>query len=126
LIKFFFHSTDELRESKNTVSELTRRLHEYELEIRRLENEREELTAAYKEAEAVRFFFVVVKQGILIKTKFFFRDVKQKRSVHSHWHLNTDNSVTTLNAAFKSRKKKLKQFGKLIKIVFLYFKFGKN
>lgn len=45
---------DDLRESKNTVSELTRRLHEYELEIRRLENEREELTAAYKEAEAGR------------------------------------------------------------------------
>ena len=35
---------------------MTRRLHEYELEIRRLENEREELTAAYKEAEAVRIF----------------------------------------------------------------------
>lgn len=32
---------------------MTRRLHEAELEIRRLENEREELTAAYKEAEAV-------------------------------------------------------------------------
>jgi chromosome segregation ATPase len=45
---------DDLRESKNTISELTRRLHEYELEIRRLENEREELTAAYKEAEAGR------------------------------------------------------------------------
>lgn len=45
---------DELRDSKNTISELTRRLHEYELEIRRLENEREELTAAYKEAEAGR------------------------------------------------------------------------
>lgn len=45
---------DDLRESRNTVSELTRRLHEYELEIRRLENEREELTAAYKEAEAGR------------------------------------------------------------------------
>jgi hypothetical protein len=28
-------------------------LHELELELRRLENEREELTAAYKEAEAV-------------------------------------------------------------------------
>jgi hypothetical protein len=48
--------SDDLRESKNTVSELTRRLHEYELEIRRLENEREELTAAYKEAEAVSYF----------------------------------------------------------------------
>lgn len=45
---------DDLRDSKNTISELTRRLHEYELEIRRLENEREELTAAYKEAEAGR------------------------------------------------------------------------
>jgi chromosome segregation ATPase len=45
---------DDLRESKNSISELTRRLHEYELEIRRLENEREELTAAYKEAEAGR------------------------------------------------------------------------
>lgn len=45
---------DDLRDSKSTVSELTRRLHEYELEIRRLENEREELTAAYKEAEAGR------------------------------------------------------------------------
>lgn len=45
---------DELRDSKNVISELTRRLHEYELEIRRLENEREELTAAYKEAEAGR------------------------------------------------------------------------
>lgn len=45
---------DDVRESRNTISELTRRLHEYELEIRRLENEREELTAAYKEAEAGR------------------------------------------------------------------------
>lgn len=45
---------DDLRDSRNSVSELTRRLHEYELEIRRLENEREELTAAYKEAEAGR------------------------------------------------------------------------
>lgn len=54
-------STDELRESKNTISELTRRLHEYELEIRRLENEREELTAAYKEAEAVRNFYMAME-----------------------------------------------------------------
>lgn len=53
LIQNYF--ADDLRESKSTISELTRRLHEYELEIRRLENEREELTAAYKEAEAVSF-----------------------------------------------------------------------
>lgn len=32
---------------------MNRRLHELELELRRLENEREELAAAYKEAEAV-------------------------------------------------------------------------
>lgn len=45
---------DDLSDAKNTITELTRRLHEAELEIRRLENEREELTAAYKEAEAGR------------------------------------------------------------------------
>lgn len=44
---------DDLIDARNTVTELTRRLHELELELRRLENEREELTAAYKEAEAV-------------------------------------------------------------------------
>lgn len=48
------------------MSELTRRLHEYELEIRRLENEREELTAAYKEAEAVR-----EKQNKILKSNRF-------------------------------------------------------
>jgi chromosome segregation ATPase len=45
---------DDLSDSKNTISELTRRLHELDLEVRRLENERDELTAAYKEAEAGR------------------------------------------------------------------------
>lgn len=45
---------DDLSDAKNTITELTRRLHEAELEIRRLENEREELTAAYREAEAGR------------------------------------------------------------------------
>lgn len=35
---------------------MTRRLHEFDLELRRLENEREELSAAYKEAEAVNQF----------------------------------------------------------------------
>lgn len=47
---------DEVHESRNVITDLTRRLHEYELEVRRLENERDELTAAYKEAEAVCFF----------------------------------------------------------------------
>ncbi|XP_072400087.1 paramyosin, long form-like [Diabrotica undecimpunctata] len=45
---------DDLSDSKITITELTRRLHELDLEVRRLENERDELTAAYKEAEAGR------------------------------------------------------------------------
>lgn len=45
---------DDLHDARNTITELTRRLHELEIELRRLENEREELTAAYKEAEAGR------------------------------------------------------------------------
>jgi hypothetical protein len=44
---------DDLSDAKNTITELTRRMHELELELRRLENERDELTAAYREAEAV-------------------------------------------------------------------------
>ncbi|XP_030081544.1 paramyosin, long form isoform X1 [Drosophila hydei] len=45
---------DDLHEAKSVINELNRRLHEMELELRRLENERDELTAAYKEAEAGR------------------------------------------------------------------------
>ncbi|XP_016934330.2 paramyosin, long form isoform X1 [Drosophila suzukii] len=45
---------DDLHEAKGAINELNRRLHELELELRRLENERDELTAAYKEAEAGR------------------------------------------------------------------------
>lgn len=45
---------DDLHDAKITISEFTRRMHEMELELRRLENERDELTAAYKEAEAGR------------------------------------------------------------------------
>ena len=44
---------DDLNDAKNQLSDMNRRLHELELELRRLENEREELAAAYKEAEAV-------------------------------------------------------------------------
>lgn len=47
------HLSDDLHEAKSVINELNRRLHELELELRRLENERDELTAAYKEAEAV-------------------------------------------------------------------------
>ncbi|KAG8253642.1 motor activity protein [Homalodisca vitripennis] len=46
--------SDDLHDARNTLAEMNRRLHELELELRRLENEREELTAAYKEAEAGR------------------------------------------------------------------------
>lgn len=45
---------DDLHEAKGAINEMTRRLHDLELELRRLENERDELTAAYKEAEAGR------------------------------------------------------------------------
>jgi len=44
---------DDLHDAKATINEMTRRIHDMELELRRLENERDELTAAYKEAEAV-------------------------------------------------------------------------
>lgn len=42
-----------MHDARNTLADMNRRLHELEIELRRLENEREELTAAYKEAEAV-------------------------------------------------------------------------
>jgi hypothetical protein len=87
---------------------LTRRLHEYELEIRRLENEREELTAAYKEAEAVSDF-ILSKNLFLIA--YIFRVAKLKRSVPKLCPLNTESSVMKLNAALPSRKKKSKLFG---------------
>lgn len=45
---------DDLHDARNTITEQNRRLHELEIELRRLENEREELSAAYKEAEAGR------------------------------------------------------------------------
>ena len=38
---------------KHQVTDLTRKYHDLEVEYRRLENEREELASAYKEAEAV-------------------------------------------------------------------------
>lgn len=57
LIYYFF--SDDLHDARNQITELTRRLHELEIELRRLENEREELTAAYKEAEAVRLLKLI-------------------------------------------------------------------
>ena len=40
---------------KLQIQDLSRRYHELEMEVRRLENEREELAGAYKEAETVSF-----------------------------------------------------------------------
>lgn len=51
--KHLWKFTDDLHDARNQLADLNRRLHEMEIELRRLENEREELTAAYKEAEAV-------------------------------------------------------------------------
>ncbi|XP_071447025.1 paramyosin, long form [Hetaerina americana] len=45
---------DDLHDARNQLTDMNRRLHELEIELRRLENEREELSAAYKEAEAGR------------------------------------------------------------------------
>lgn len=56
LKSLFYLFADDLHDARNQLTDLTRRMHELELELRRLENEREELTAAYKEAEAVSGF----------------------------------------------------------------------
>ncbi|GFT84045.1 paramyosin [Trichonephila clavipes] len=45
---------DELGDAKAQLSDATRRIHEMDLEIKRLETEREELSAAYREAESLR------------------------------------------------------------------------
>lgn len=44
-------------------------MHELELELRRLENEREELTAAYKEAEAVCSIFYTINLFLIESIK---------------------------------------------------------
>lgn len=46
--------TDELNDAKAHLSDATRRIHDMEIEIKRLENEREELSIAYREAETLR------------------------------------------------------------------------
>lgn len=61
---------DDLHDARNQMTEMNRRLHELELELRRLENEREELTAAYKEAEAVSTFILSATTSVL-----FFKNI---------------------------------------------------
>jgi len=53
-----FCFADDLSDTRLQLTEVNRRYHELEIEIRRLENEREELTAAYRESEAVSFFYI--------------------------------------------------------------------
>ncbi|XP_076358189.1 paramyosin-like [Tachypleus tridentatus] len=45
---------DELSDAKAHLNDANRRIHEMDLEIKRLESEREELSVAYKEAETLR------------------------------------------------------------------------
>lgn len=45
---------DDLNDTKNALNDATRKIHELELEVKRLENERDELSVAYKEAEQLR------------------------------------------------------------------------
>lgn len=46
--------TDDLADAKNQISDCHRRIHEYEIEVKRLETENHELSAAYKESEHMR------------------------------------------------------------------------
>ncbi|XP_035228126.1 paramyosin-like isoform X1 [Stegodyphus dumicola] len=46
--------TDELNDAKAHLSDASRRIHDMDIEIKRLENEREELSIAYREAETLR------------------------------------------------------------------------
>ena len=48
-----------MHDTRNSLTEVNRRYHELELDYKRIENEREELAAAYKEAEAVSIHFVI-------------------------------------------------------------------
>lgn len=106
-------------DAKNTISELTRRYHELELELRRLENEREELTAAYKEAEAViiQHLHIILILKLNIWLVFFYscdcdRVAKLRNNAPNVWPPNTINSVTKLNAVSPRRTKKLNVSGK--------------
>lgn len=107
-------SVDDLHEARTTVTELTRRLHELELELRRLENEREELTAAYKEAEAVSLlinFKYLNSEILLFKLNQRIRVAKPRNNVRNVWSPSSDNIVMMLNVVLLKRMRKLKQFG---------------
>lgn len=69
---FLFCFIDEVSEARVTITEITRRYHELEVELRRLENERDELTAAYKEAEAVNLLNLTYFDSFCLQIVFFF------------------------------------------------------
>lgn len=79
-------ASDDLNDAKNQLADMNRRLHELELELRRLENEREELAAAYKEAEAVSIEF---------SSRWFMKDFKvlviNSSGYSTNWELNFDS-----------------------------------
>lgn len=91
---------DDLHDAKNTIAEYNRRLHELELELRRLENERDELSAAYKEAEAVNIIDYSTKyKRVLIVITFtstLYREEKLRKEELSACLLNSPNSDTKL------------------------------
>ncbi|XP_014242008.1 paramyosin, long form [Cimex lectularius] len=103
---------DDLHDAKNTLGEMNRRLHELELELRRLENEREELTAAYKEAEAGR---KAEEQRVMRLSAEFgqFRHEAEKRLTEKDEEIETIRKQTSieieqLNARVAEAETKLK------------------
>lgn len=106
-----------MHEARTTVTELTRRMHELELELRRLENEREELTAAYKEAEAVSFMSPLDYLNKTLTRTPFNRAAKLKNNVPNVWSQSSEYTVTKLSAVLPKRMKKLKLFGKYTLVI---------
>lgn len=108
--------SDDLHDAKNTLAEYTRRLHELELELRRLENERDELSAAYKEAEAVRIpffnFSIFYRVFIVITYSILIREGKQKKAELSDCLLNSLNSDTKPKNVLPKKTKRSNLFGK--------------
>lgn len=113
---FLFWFLDEVSEARVTITEITRRYHELEVELRRLENERDELTAAYKEAEAVNLLNLTCFDSFCLQTVFFLlhvnRAARLKSNVLNVWLPSTDNSVTMPSVVSLRRMRKLNLSGK--------------
>lgn len=106
---------DENREFRNTLSEMTRRLHESDLEIRRLETERDELNAAYKEAEAVSCLLGALERSLANDClEHCFRPAVLRRSAPRPWPLSLVSTATTPSAVFLRRMRRSKSSGKCV------------